>query len=239
MPLSMPRLKNPTGWLAAGEGFRKALHSLPDGSFKLFAYLSLQADRRTGRVQATHTELAAALNKSRRTIGIYATELRRKGVCSICPANNQHSKTIFQIRDDYWPYQGEPGIEKELTSYVAAIRESFIALGCTTGRFGSGDVRTAENLERRGIPRETVQDAMLMGACRKYASWLNGGKSEPIGSLSYFKALVAEMQDQPLPPGYREYFNMQARKLALIWKQQSWMEHRVRNAIVARDEGDF
>ena len=80
---------------------------------------------------------------------------------------------------------------------------------------------------------------MLMGACRKYASWLNGGKSEPIGSLSYFKALVAEMQDQPLPPGYREYFNMQAEKLALIWKQQSWMEHRVRNAIVARDEGDF
>lgn len=239
MPLSMPRLRNPTGWLAAGEGFRKALHSLPDGSFKLFAYLSLQADRRTGCVQATHTELAAALNKSRRTIGIYATELRRKGVCSIGSAKNQHSKTIFEIHDDYWPYQREPGIEKKLTSYVTAIRESFITLGCTTGRFGTGDVRTAENFENIGVPCETVQDAMLVGACRKYASWLNGGKSEPIGSLSYFKALVAEMQDQPLPPGYREYYNMQARKLALTWEQQLWMERRVQNIIVARNEADF
>jgi len=225
-----PRLKNSKGWLAAGEGFRRALRLLPDGSFKLFAHLSLEADRRTGRVQATQKELAAALNKSKRAIGIYATDLRQKGVCSIWPAKNQYSKTTFEICDDYWPYQREPWVEKELGGYVAAIRESFIALGCTIGMFGPGDVRTAENFERRGIPLETVQDAMLMGACRKYASWLDGGESAPVGSLAYFEALVAEMQHQPLPPGYREYLNMQVKKLALIREQQLWMKRRVRNA---------
>jgi hypothetical protein len=227
---SIPKLKNPKGWLAAGEGFRKALQLLPDGSFKLFAYLSLEADRRTGRVQASQKELAAALKKSKRAIGIYATQLHHKGICSIWPGENQHSKTTFEIRDDYWPYHREPRVEKELGGYVPAIRESFIALGCTIGSFGQGDVRTAENFERRGIPLETVQDAMLMGACRKYASWLDGGESAPVGSLAYFEALVAEMQHQPLPPGYREYLNMQVKKLALICKQQLWLQQRVRNA---------
>src|SRR6266508_260793 len=36
-------LKEPTGWFAAGDAFRKALASLSDGAFKLFAYLCLEA----------------------------------------------------------------------------------------------------------------------------------------------------------------------------------------------------
>jgi len=217
---SAPRLKNFKGWLAAGEGFRKALRSLPDGSFKLFAHLSLEADRRTGRVQATHKELAAALKKSKRAIGIYAADLRHKGVCSIRPGENQYSKTTFEICDDYWPYQRESCVEKELGSYVAAIRGSFIALGCTIGKFGPGDIRTAEAFEKRAIPSETVQDALLMGACRKYASWLDGRASAPIGSLAYFEGLVMEIQHQPLPPQYREYLEMQVKKLSQNWEQQ-------------------
>jgi len=226
---SIPRLKNPKGWLAAGEGFRKALRLLPDGSFKLFAHLSLEADRRTGRMQASPKELAAILKRSRRTIGIYSAELCHKGICSIWRGENQHSKTTFEICDDYWPYHRQPRAEKELGEYVAAIRENFIALECTIGSFGPGDIRIAEKFERRRIPLETVQDAMLTGACRKYASWLDGRESAPIGSLAYFEALVEEMQRQPLAPGYRDYLNMQVKKLALIWKQQSWMKQRVHN----------
>lgn len=217
---SAPRLKNPRGWLAAGEGFRKALRLLPDGSFKLFAHLSLEADRRTGRVQATQKELAAALKKSKRAIVTYATELHHKGVCSIRPGENQYSKTTFEICDDYWPYHRGSCVEKKLGDYVAALRGSFIALGCTIGKFGPGDIRTAEEFERRGIPLETVQDAMLMGACRKYVSWLDGRESGEIGSLRYFEALVVEIQHQPFPPGYREYIEMKVKKFAQIWEQQ-------------------
>jgi hypothetical protein len=74
------RIKEAAGWFVAGEGFRRALVVLSDGAFKLFAYLSLHSDRRTGRLAATHKELAAALNKSKRIIGTYAAELVISGL---------------------------------------------------------------------------------------------------------------------------------------------------------------
>ena len=43
------RLKQATGWFAAGDPMLDALHLLSDGAFKLFAYLALTADRQTGR----------------------------------------------------------------------------------------------------------------------------------------------------------------------------------------------
>src|SRR2546427_10344233 len=56
-----PTLKEPTGWFAAGRSFRQALTLLSDGAFKLFAYICLEADRRTGRFETTQRELAQAL----------------------------------------------------------------------------------------------------------------------------------------------------------------------------------
>jgi hypothetical protein len=132
----------------------------------------------------------------------------------------------FLICDEYWPYERELHIEMELGDYVAAIRECFLALECTAGKFGGGDIRKTMEFEKRGLPLETVQDALITGACRKLASWLDGRISAPIGSLAYFEDLVLEMADHPLPPGYREYLNMQVKKLALIWKQQLWMRQQ-------------
>jgi len=221
------RLKNPTGWLAAGEGFRRALQLLSDPGFKLFAHLSLHACRITGCAQTTADDLAMALNKSRETIEIAIDELRQKGVCSVRPAKKQQpSLMAFLICDEYWPYERELHVEMELGDYVAAIRESFLALECTAGIFGGGDIRKAMEFEKRGLSLETVQDALITGACRKFTSWLDGRMSAPIGSLAYFEDLVLEMADHPLPPGYREYLNMQVKKLALIWKQQLWMKQQ-------------
>jgi len=62
-------LKEPAGWFAAGASFRRALWMLSDGAFKLFAHLCLEADRRTGRFEAVHAELAKAVGKSRRIVG--------------------------------------------------------------------------------------------------------------------------------------------------------------------------
>jgi hypothetical protein len=221
MTSSAYRLKNPTGWLATGDGFRQALQLLSDSGFKLFAHLSLQACRATGCVQTTADDLSKALNKSKEAIEFIIDELRQKKVCSVRPAiKQQPSLMVFSICDEYWPYERQLHVEMVLGDYVAAIRECFLALECTAGIFGGGDIRKAMEFEKRGIPLETVQDALITGACRKFTSWLDGRMSAPIGSLAYFEDIALEMEDHPLPSGYREYLNMQVKNLALTWKQQ-------------------
>jgi hypothetical protein len=97
-------LKEATGWFAAGDTFRKALDLLSDGAFRLFVYLCLESDRRFGRFQATHKELAAALGKSKRVIGAYISELEAGGICHVKSGKNQFAGTILEISDNYWPY---------------------------------------------------------------------------------------------------------------------------------------
>ena len=144
------RLKEPSGWFAAGASFRRALLMLSDGAFKLFAHLCLEADRHTGRFEAVHAELAKAVGKSRRIVGKYIEELQHKGVCTVRTGTNQYARTSFEIRDEYWPYRRTQEIAEANTqvrnSYVDVIKNSFVALGCTTGKFSTQDVQLAQTL---------------------------------------------------------------------------------------------
>jgi hypothetical protein len=218
-------LKEPSGWFVAGASFRRALRTLSDGAFKLFAHLCLEADRRTGRFEAVQEELAKAIGKSRRVVGKYLDELQDKQVCIVRSAKNQYARTCIEIRDEYWPYRRTPEVEivnGELrNAYVEAIKSSFVAIGCTIGKFSARDAQFAQDLQQRGIPLEIVQDALLMGAVRKYISWLNGGSPQPIGSLAYFSALVSEIQERPLPADYREYLREKVVQLAKAWAKES------------------
>lgn len=215
-------LKEPAGWFAAGDSFRQAMIRLSDGAFKLFAYLCLQADRRTGQFQATHKELATALAKSKRIIGSYVVELEQKDLCRVRPGKNQFASTVFEISDGYWPYRKPADSPDRATrsAYVEAVAKAFLAIECGSGRFSSADERIARNLQQRGIRLEVVQDAILVGACRKYISLLNSGPSESIASLSYFESVIAEIQEQPFPEGYREHLRMKTERLARTWREQ-------------------
>ena len=218
-------LKEPFGWFAAGASFRRALMTLSDGAFKLFAHLCLEADRRTGHLETVHAELAKAIGKSRRIVGKYIEELEHKEVCTIRSGTNQYARTCFEIRDEYWPYRRTQQVEGAdgpvRNAYVDAIKSSFVDIGCTIGKFSARDAQFAQDLQQRGIPLEIVQDAMLMGAARKYISWLNGGAPQPIGSLAYFVALVSEIQERPLPADYREYLRRKVGQLARTWAKES------------------
>lgn len=217
------QIKDPVGWFAAGEGFRRALGQLSDGAFKLFAYLSLQANRRTGSLAATHKELAAALGKSKRIIGSYVVELERKGVCKVRPGKNQFTATVYEISDRYWPYHRvsvDPE-SPEIKAYVASVCEWFEGLGCTTGQFGAAETEAARQLQQRAVPLGVVYDAMLLGACRKLDSWLNGRPTEPIRSMAYFEPLIAEIQAEPLPAGYSAYLRMKVRQFSKSWHEST------------------
>ena len=109
------KLKDPTGWFAAGPRMLQALLLLSDGAFKLFAYLSLTAGRSTGRVQVTQLELARALGKSRNSISSYLDELTRQGLCLIKPSPNQHQPGEIEIADAFWPYHKVAGNKPSLS----------------------------------------------------------------------------------------------------------------------------
>jgi hypothetical protein len=227
------KIKISSGWFAAGDSFRRALISLSDGAFKLLAYISLEADRGTGRFEASQTDLARVLGKSRRIIGKYMAEIEREGICSIRSGSNQYARNIFEILDDYWPYfrptTADEAKRKEEDAYVAAVRDTFLATGCTRGKFGIGDEKSAKAIKENGVSLELVQEALLLGACRKYGSWLNGGSPEPIGSLAYFEELLSEIRDQPLPPGYREYLHSKVPQLARMWNETKAAALRAEN----------
>ena len=214
-------LKQAGGWFAAGTACRKAASLLSDGAFKLFFHLCLEADRYTGSLQATHKELAAELKKSKRAIGTYVAELESKAICNVQKGTNQFAATTFTIADSYWPYHrpdSHPD-SPEKTAYVNSVRESFLSLGCVSGKFGSADVEIARQMRRRGIPLAVVENAMLLGACRKYSSWFQGQALEPILSVRYFEGLIAEIQKQPLPPGYSGYIRKKVRQLTEMWNE--------------------
>jgi hypothetical protein len=94
-----------------------------------------------------------------------------------------------------------------------------LSLGCGSGEFGVTDAADARDMQRRGIPLVVIEEAMLVGACRKYSSWFEGNALEPIRSLRYFDQLIAEIQKEPLPSGYPAYLREKIKKLAALWDE--------------------
>lgn len=215
------RLKHATGWFAAGDAFRKAMTLLSDGAFRLFVYLCLESNRRTGRFLATQKELAVALGKSKRAIGAYVSELEAEGICLVHSGKNQFARTIFEISEGYWPYhRTDNTIEsQDQEAYVESVRECFLGLGCGNGKFGAAEIAAARNLQRQGISLAVVEDAIFLGACRKYLSWFEGNALDPIQSLAYFNEVITEIQDKPFTPGYSAYLRKKVRELAESWRE--------------------
>ena len=114
------------------------------------------------------------------------------------------------ISPEFRPYQSvEYDSDREHPDIcVAAVRKPFLALGCTSGRFGPSEERQARELERRGLRLQVLEGATLVGARRKYVSWLNHRFSAPIASLRYFEPLIEEAQERPFPSGYRDHLRM-------------------------------
>ena len=220
------RLKKNTGWFPAGESFLNAMSVLSDRSFKLFVFVCLSADRETATYTASSTRLAAVLGRSRHAVDAYLTELQDKKVCLV--NRIPYVGITFRVMDAYWPYEssGSTVIRTNDGAYVDAVRNLFLGLGCTSGRFGPPEEGQARNLEKRGISLHELEDAMIVGACRKYVSWLSNGPSDPIASLYYFESLIEEIRERPFPPGYRDHLRMEVTKLAGQWERSREQNHQ-------------
>ena len=219
-------LKDTTGWYAAGWRMLRAMGLLSDGAFRLFVYISLTANRSTGRLQVAQAELARALGKSRNSISSYLNELSGKGVCVCQQAANQHQPGQIEVVDDFWPYLKQPPVslvESNLdaahleSEFIEQIRTWLLQYPIVRSSFGSADRKLAVDLFGRGVTLEQLDRALLLGLGRKYVSSLNSSAATYIFSLSYFLPLLDEVAHTAVSVQYWEYLRLRIRHFNAAW----------------------
>ena len=224
-PGTLLKIKRGEGWFAADRSWQSASHKLSDGAFKLFVYVSLAAERSTGRFVFRQGELAKALNKSRRSIGKYLRELEEKQLCQISLSSNQHATGTLQIRGDYWPYERSSetdALDSNRSAqrlFVEALEQMLLSRPCVSCRYSAADRQLAVQWFQQEVPLEDIEQAILLGCGRKYVSWLNGGQGQPIASLHYFSPILEEVAVSPLSDAYRAFNRWQVRRLEQRWSR--------------------
>ena len=88
-------------------------------------------------------------------------------------------------------------------AYIHALRNLYTRLPHTSGRFSRSDRQLAADLFRRQIPFDTVRSAILLAIAHRL--YREGPPLPTIRSLHYFRPVIEEILQQPLPPGYVQY----------------------------------
>jgi len=206
------RLKQPSGWFAAGREVHRAAISLTDGAFKIFVWVCLRAERGSGTLNVSVAAIARDLGKHDAEVERGIQELIESAVCRWGASGH------LEILDPFWPYERVPGAAHAEPAYITAIATMFHRYKCVQCVFTPADQRLASQWCREGVTLERVSRAILLGVLRKYVTLLNHGSGSPITSLAYFKDLIREV-DQPGIPG--DYWTYSARKLHQF--EQRWI----------------
>lgn len=213
------RLKQSSGWFAAGREFAHALALLSDRAFKLYVYACLQADRHTGRLHIELQQLARALQRSPENLLDELAELKGRAVCNM--SIDAASVVALEVRDRFWPYHKQTrereGDASEV-EFVRRVREAFLMPACVQSSFTAADEKIAVNLHRRGISLQQVQRAILLGCARKYISAINHDVRQPITSLQYFLGTVDEVVETTIPESYWENLRRKVVRMEQAWK---------------------
>lgn len=213
------KLKNARGWFAAGSAMQEALMLLPDGAFKLFVYLCLNARRDTGTLETSANALAKMLKKSPGAIRSYLRQLQSAGVCRCQMTQNPHIRGVIEIAEAFWPYdrgQEEETHEQE-TAYVETVKKQFLARACVQSSFSVADTRLSREWYAQGVSLHRIEQAILLGCVRKYVSWRNGQSKTPIGSLRYFESTLAEIASQSVSEEYWNYVRSRLERMEKLW----------------------
>jgi len=209
------RLRHSQNW---SEGLLKAL-ALPDGAFKLYVWLRLNARIDTGSIEISQLDLAQTLNKAPGTIRANLKILVSTNVCRTKFRRNPHVPGWIQITDDYWPYERADSApeEPELRAYLDRIREMLEERACVRHPLSAADELLAREWYAQGVSAERIGQAILMGCGRKYVSWRNGAPRVPIASLRYFEPILTELEKQPAPPAYWDYARQRIERMERLW----------------------
>ena len=206
------RLKQTTGWFAAGKEVAQALAILPDGAFKLFMWMCLNADRGLGIIRVEPGEMARSLGKTETEICANLRDLFQAKI-AWATANG-----AIQIADRYWPYDrgGDGQNSEKLVTYISQLKRAFLERRCVRSAFTAADEKIAAQLFHAGLPIADAENAILLGSLRKYIALLNNGEGAPITSLRYFATMFGEVK-QDIPPSYWEYVRRKIRDAERQW----------------------
>lgn len=216
-------LKNSKGWFAAGAEIENALTLLSDGAFKLFVYLCLHARRDTAVLETTQTELARGLHKGTASLRSYLREMETAGVCRSHFSRSPASRGRIEVTEAFWPYRKS---ESEKTdpaaeAFVAALKNLLRPRPCVQTVFSTADEILARHWFQQGISLELIERAILLGCVRKYASWRNNSRQDPIRSLRYFQPLLDELDQHNVGPDYWNYLRLRLQRLEKLWNQNA------------------
>lgn len=224
------RLKNPSGWFAAGQEVAAALEILSAEAFRLYLYLCLNAERHTARIVWELPEVAGVMRCGDHAVRAALDELRRQQICTLDP---EADGWRVEICDRFWPYEKTAAGRSEpaQADYVRQVRLMMLRPRCVRATFSAADERWAGNFYRRGVSLEQIQRAIWLGCARKYVALLNGQTPLWITSLHYFSAIVEEVAESAVGEGYWSHVRRQAEQL-----ERRWIESRGRRAGLEENE---
>jgi hypothetical protein len=103
--------------------------------------------------------------------------------------------------------------ESNPARYVSAVLTLYLDLAETPLRASAQDQSLARRLHQQGVPLSLVESALLLASLRRLIRSADLLPLAPIRSLAYFQPVIAELQQQPLPPGYLDYVRLKLRTL--------------------------
>src|SRR5215471_9029889 len=113
------RLKQASGWFAAGREVALALETLSAEAFRLYLYLCLYAERQTGQTLWNPDDIAHWFQCGSEQVRTSMAELCRQEVCALV------GDAAVEIRDRFWPYERLPMVESttDQASYLEQVRQ--------------------------------------------------------------------------------------------------------------------
>lgn len=215
------RLKNTKNWFAAGVEVQQALEVLSDGAFKVFIYICLNAERKTGTLPTTQVDLARNLKKANGTIRKYLIEMEKAGVSQNHFSNNPVTRGSVQITPAYWPYERESDQSPDddgSETLITKIKEMLAARACVRASFSIADEALAKQWFNAGVPLERIGQAILLGCSRKYVSWRNNQAIHgSITALRYFEPLLEEIGKQKIDSDYWKFLQSRIQRYEKLW----------------------
>ena len=206
-------IKNPRGWFAAGSEVARAMTTLSDGAFKLFVYLCLNAQRETGILETSQTQLARNIKKGLQTTRSYLREMESAGVCRGQFSHSPLGRGVVEITSSVEPETNGSA------AFVAEIKKMLQARACVRTSLSTADEILAREWFDSGTTLERIEQAILMGCIRKYVSWRNNQTRTLIGSLRYFVPVLDELQGQKIDPEYWGYLRYRLGHMENHWKE--------------------